>query len=372
MPSASTVVGVALRHAAARSPDVFAAGQRLVVGFSGGQDSTCLLHALVSRRRGPDVVAVHVDHGLRAASPADAERAVALARGLGAEAVTRRVDVGAYRAARHWSIQQAARSARYQALASVVAEVQAAALVVAHTADDQAETVLLHLLRGSGLGGLAGMRVDETLATARLGPAVPESAAWHSHPGTLRVARPLLSVDRLTTQAYCSEHGLRFLDDASNQSRAYTRNRVRLDLLPLLQRFNPAVRVVLARAADLAAEDLAALDALADAVFQEIAGRTQPGSVHFGRQKWLGQRRAIQRRLLRRAVETLTGGLEDVPAGPIEDALDVMAQGEPHRRYHLPRGVELRTLPDGFCIQRRAADESPDDRNTQDGPQAGV
>ncbi len=367
------MVGVALRHAAARAPDLFGPGARLVVGFSGGQDSACLLHALLSHRHGVEVVAAHVDHGLRPDSAADAERACALAAALGAPVVVRRVDVAAYRAGRRrCSVQQAARAARYQALASVVAEVGAAALVLAHTADDQAETVLLRLLRGAGLDGMAAMRLDETLDPSRLGPAVAELPTWPTAAPTLRVARPLLYVERATTLAYCQEQALPYVDDPSNLSRAYMRNRVRHDLLPRLQEFNPAVRLVLARAADLAAEDVAALDAVVGAVFSEVAQPHGPGALLFARGAWLAQPRALQRRLLRRAIETLSGGLQDVPATPIEDALDLVAAGQPDRRYHLPRGTELRTLVDGFVVARRGGAGFAGMRNTRDQPPAGV
>src|SRR5437879_5758358 len=141
----------AIRTAAARLPDVFEHGSRVVVAFSGGQDSTCLLHAVAHAHKGVEVVAAHVDHALRPESHGDAQLIVDRAAGMGVECVVRRVDVGAYRKTLPgWSIQQAARAARYQALASVVAKRDAVGLLVAHTADDQAETLLLNLLRGTG------------------------------------------------------------------------------------------------------------------------------------------------------------------------------------------------------------------------------
>ncbi len=354
--AASRVVGVALRDVAARS-DLFQAGKRLVVGFSGGQDSTCLLHALVEMGRAVDfeVVATHVDHGLRADSGADAARAVDIARGLGVRAVARRVDVGAYRRRlRQWSIQQAARAARYQALAQVVAEVDADALMVAHTADDQAETVLLNLLRGSGLAGLAGMRLDETISPARLGPAAPELGDRPVPvPERLRLVRPLLRIERRTTLAYCAELALPIVADASNLSRAYTRNRVRLDVLPVLEQLNPAVRTVLARTADLVADEQAALDGVARTLHASLARPAGRRTLAYDRSAWESQPRGLQRRLLRLGIETLTGGLEDVPAGSLEDALDVLRAGRAGRAYHLPRNVELTVLEQRLLLQVR-------------------
>jgi tRNA(Ile)-lysidine synthetase-like protein len=341
-----------LRRAAARLPDLFVPGSRLVVGFSGGQDSTCLLHALVHSQQKLNVIAAHVDHGLRAESSADAERVAALAKSFGVEAEIQRVDVAAYREALPgWSLQQAARAARYHALADIAQQHAAAAVLVAHTADDQAETLLINLIRGAGLAGLAGMRLDETIELSKLGPPLGAHSS-NIHPDRLRLARPLLRVSRSTTQAYCAELGLSIVEDPSNQSRAYTRNRVRLDLLPALERFNPAIRAVLARTADLAAEDIVALEAVVSELHAKLLRAERQDVLEYDLHLWCVQPRALQRRLLRHGLEALLGGLVDVRAAPVEDALDILASGTPARTYHLPYGVELCTGADTFELRR--------------------
>jgi tRNA(Ile)-lysidine synthetase-like protein len=355
-PAALAIVRTALRHVAAQS-DLFAPGRGLVVGFSGGQDSACLLHALaeMSRNKRFRLWAAHVDHALRADSAADAARAVEMARSLGVDALVRRVDVAAYRAGLHrWSVQQAGRAARYQALASMVSQVGGDALLVAHTADDQSETVLLNLLRGAGLAGLAAMRVDEAINPSDLGPPLEELAAWGAAlPARLRLVRPLLRVERSTTRAYCMDVGLPFAEDPSNQSRAFTRNRIRLELLPALEQFNPAVRTVLARTADLAADDLEALERLARSVHAKLA-RPEGEALRYDPAAWHAQPRAVQRRLLRLGIETLAGSLRDVPAAPIEDALDFLLHGGASGRvYNLPHGVEVCTSGGSFLLRRR-------------------
>jgi tRNA(Ile)-lysidine synthase len=358
--AASDTVRRALKTSAARLPDLFAPRTRLVVGFSGGQDSTCLLHAL--HRMDLDVVGAHVDHALRADSAADAERVTALGKEMGIPVEVTRVDVAAYHSGLPgWSVQQAARSARYQALALVAKKQNSAAVVVAHTADDQAETVLLNLLRGSGLSGLAAMPMDDVVDIAHFGPHVAELP--HA-PQKLRLARPLLRVARPTTLAYCAEFGLSVVEDASNQSRTFTRNRVRLDLLPALERFNPAIRTVLARTADLAAEDIAALDALVDALHAGLARRTAPGVLAYELSIWRAQPRGMQRRLLRRGLESLLGGLVDVRAAPIDDALDLLQSGTPSQTYHLPYGVELCVESDIFLLRRHGRARQRNQGNT--------
>ena len=331
------------------------AGTRLVVAFSGGQDSSCLLHALTNLHLDLKIVAAHVDHSLRTDSAADAQRVADLARSIGAEVEVRRVDVATYRKALPgWSVQQAARAARYQTLATVAESCAAAAVLVAHTADDQAETVLINLLRGAGLSGVSGMRMDETIRPARLGPRVAELGAL---PAVIRLVRPLLIVPRSTTLAYCADcmPGLSLVEDPSNQSRTYTRNRVRLDLLPVLEAFNPAIRAVLARTADLAAEDVAALDALVDERYGSMVRAPELDVLEYDLRLWRVQPRALQRRLLRRGLESLLGGLVDVRAAPIEDALDVLQSAVPAQTYHLPYGVELCILPPTFRLRLHGA-----------------
>ena len=211
---------------------------------------------------------------------------------------------------------------------------------------------MLHLLRGAGMTGMAGMRVDETIRPARLGPLLPEFDAL---PDAVRLVRPLLRVPRSTTLAYCNEAGLAIIEDASNQSRAYTRNRVRLDLMPILAGFNPAIRTVLARTADLVAEEVAVLDALVDELHARLAHAPAADVLEYELSLWHAQPRALQRRLLRRGLEALVGGLVDVRAAPVEDALDVLQSDVPARTYHLPYGVELCILRTTFVLRLHGA-----------------
>lgn len=340
-------------------PELFEPSARLVVAFSGGQDSTCLLHSLRTLVPEVQLLAAHVDHGLRPDSAKAAQQVVELAASMGAPTTVIEVDVGAYRKQR--SVQHAARAARYHALARVVEQSNASALLVAHTADDQAETVLLNLLRGTGLRGLGGMRAQDTMDVRLLGgpsPAVDPPAA-------MTVARPLLGIERATTLAYCAENGLSFVEDASNQSRAYTRNRVRLDLLPLLETFNPAIRAVLARTAERASDDVAALDSIVADLHEHLARQISPSSLAYDLAAWRMQPRALQRRLLRRGIACLLGTLEDVPAAPIEDALELLRSAHAGQAYHLPYGIELVTSKDAFELRRFGAARRREGANNQ-------
>jgi tRNA(Ile)-lysidine synthase len=325
------------------------------------------LHALAHSRRKLDILAAHVDHGLRADSAADALRVAQLARDLGVATVeVQRVDVAAYRQGLPgWSVQQAARAVRYHVLAGIAHQRGASAVLVAHTADDQAETVLINLLRGAGLAGLAGMRMDETMSLSKIGPRFTDRSET-VQTDHLRLARPLLRVSRSTTLAYCAELGLSIVEDTSNQSRAYTRNRVRLDLLPALERFNPAIRSVLARTADLAAEDLAALDDVVSNLHAELlrAQEQATDAIEYDLRLWRAQPRALQRRLLRLAVGQLLGDLVDVRASAIDDALALLASGTPAQTYHLSHGVELCIGPRTFVVRLHGRARAPARANT--------
>jgi tRNA(Ile)-lysidine synthase len=215
----------------------------VVVACSGGADSVALLALAVDAGLAP--VAAHVDHGLRVGSDREAEHVRALARTLGAgfRAVTVRVMPGP-------NLEARAREARYAALHAVRSEVGADVVLVGHTADDQAETVLLNLLRGAAASGLAGM------------------AAQHGH-----VVRPLLALRRADARALCDALGVPVLDDPMNDDRSFRRAAIRHDALPYLSRLAERDLVpVLARQAEILRSDSEFLDDLAARAWPAVDG----------------------------------------------------------------------------------------------------
>ncbi|MGZ4736165.1 MAG: tRNA lysidine(34) synthetase TilS [Acidimicrobiia bacterium] len=249
----------------------------VVVACSGGPDSLALL--VLGAEAGLDPIAVHVDHGLRPESAAEADVVRDAAHRLGVDVRCVQVDVGL-----GGNLEARARDARYSALETVRAELGATAVLVAHTADDQAETVLLNLLRGSGARGLAGMPV-------RRG----------------HVVRPLLGVRRADVHAVCAERGLSPVVDPSNDDRVHRRNWVRLDALPALCEGarRDLVPVLNRQAAVLRAEaDL--LDELADALL-ETAGAEAPSARAIS-----GAHPALARRAVRRWLGTPPPSLAEV------------------------------------------------------------
>ncbi len=235
-------------------------GEGALVAVSGGADSTALLLALEELSGAgllsAGLTAAHLDHGLRGErAEEDARWVEGLARTLGFECVVGRADVAELARAGRDNLEQAARRARYEFLAGAAREAGARAVLVAHTLDDQAETVLLRLLRGSGAEGLGGMSAERTLEAGD---------------GSLSLRRPLLGwARRADTEGYCRARGVEPRADEMNDEEAYARVRVRRRLLPLLETFNPRAAEAIARAAGLLREDSAALDALAAALLEE-------------------------------------------------------------------------------------------------------
>ena len=252
-------------------------GAPIVLAVSGGPDSTALLHgaAALAPGRNWHLTVAHLDHALRTTSADEAATVAASAVRLGLAAEVRRVDVAALAAAEHRSLEDAGRQARYRFLEEVADSHGPEALIAtAHTADDVAETILLRLARGSGLRGLRGI-------PARRG----------------RIVRPLLNARRAALRAALDAAGIPYAIDPSNADVAHARNRVRAELLPALERLNPAAVDALIRFGRLAADDDDLLDALAAAELTQRRNGDE-GSIDWHRPPT----RALGRRVLRTAI----------------------------------------------------------------------
>lgn len=303
-------------------------GKTLLVAVSGGGDSLALLYALWHLRQDFDLRlrGAHLNHKLRAAaSDADAAFVQDTFRRLNIPCELRSADVAAYRRARGLSLEDAARRLRYRFLADAAARCNAHAVVVAHTADDQAETLLMHIIRGSGLAGLRGMQPLERLTIDN---------------ADLALFRPLLSVSRAQTYAYCAALGLRPRHDETNLSVEHARNRIRLELLPLMERVNLAARDALLRLASNAAEDGSYIQEQADAVWSEVARQSDSGVVALDARALARRHPAIQSRVLRRAVHAARGSADgiDIERGHIL-AMRRMLTGPAGKTLSLPGGI---------------------------------
>jgi tRNA(Ile)-lysidine synthase len=320
-------------------PGAPCAGQTVVAGLSGGADSVAMLDALLilAPERGFRVVAAHLDHRLRPTSKEDAAFCAELCRRLGVTLRSASADVAALARRDGGGVEEAGREERYAFLRRVKEQEGAAAIAVAHTRDDQAETLLLRLLRGAGRRGLGAMRERS-------------GGVW----------RPLLSTSRSEVLEHLRARGLSWREDPTNADPSYLRNRVRAELLPYLEsRFNPSARETLARAAAVLAEEDDLLAQMADEQWRVIATLARneftlaikPGglsgpprpptlapAVVLVREALRRIPRVLARLVLRRALEE-TGGLKGVGHAHLEK-LVALAGGASGRRLPLPGGRE--------------------------------
>ncbi len=303
--------------------DVWPPDGGLVVALSGGPDSTALLFIMRALRPDLRLVAAYFDHRLRGeeASRVEREAVARVAERAGAELVCGVGDVRALARDERLSLEEAARRARYAFLGDVAVRTGCRRVAAGHTASDQAETVLMHILRGSGLTGLAGIRPRSRWPA----PGRPE----------LTLVRPMLALTREETEAYCRSAGVQPIEDASNRSKAYLRNRVRHDLLPELRRYNPRVDAALTRLAEAAR---AGVEAIEQAPTTTLESRD--GSVLLDRRRLRPSREAVRLQALQSAVLALVGDLQGFGERHWKDLDRAAVSGRTGSSVDLPRGAE--------------------------------
>lgn len=283
-------------------------GQKLLVGVSGGPDSIALLHALntVSDNIGFSLHAAHLNHSFRGSeSDGDAEYVRDFTASLGIECTIEKIDVPVASVELRMSHEQAAREIRYGFLKKTADLVGADRIAVAHTADDQIETCILNLLRGSGIDGLAGI------------PAVRDN-----------IIRPLIKTRRSDVEEYIRKHDLHPRIDSTNLEPIYKRNKIRLELLPYLRhQYNNDIDSLILRLAELAGDDSAYLNSEADRILSEIQLGNDENTLSISVKSLLFHSIALKRRIIRQALRTLRGEITDIGYIHIESILDLLNAG---------------------------------------------
>ncbi len=328
-----------------RKQHLVSSGQKLLVAVSGGPDSVCLLHILFKLAEQLDVRlhVAHLNHQLRGAeADADARYVADLAHRLGIPATIEQRDVKAYKARQHISLEEAAREVRYTFLAQVAKSIGASQVAVGHTKDDHIETILMHLIRGTGTRGLRGLQ---------------PSGVWCSPEHSLIIVRPLLEVSREETEGYCHSQRLVPCIDASNLSLSPLRNRIRHQLLPLLQSYNPRIANALLRTAHIASDDLAFLDNEIASLWGEVALK-QGDTITLDKGRFHKLPLAVKRHLLRVSIERLIGNIKDIEAQHIEQVITALTKPA-GRRISLPGGLVFFIEYDKYLIGRDPAALSP-------------
>ncbi|HEX4001932.1 MAG TPA: tRNA lysidine(34) synthetase TilS [Candidatus Acidoferrales bacterium] len=339
-------------------------GDRVGVAVSGGADSVALLRLLhrFRERLGITLLVVHFDHQLRGAeSDADAEFVAALARGLRLDIAIDREDVAAAAARHKWNIEDAARRLRYAFFARVTKEGKATRIAVAHTADDQAETVLAHLLRGTGPAGLAGI-----------------------YPVAGAVVRPLLWCRRESLRKYLHELKQDWREDSTNRDVGRTRAKIREQLMPLLEKnFSLQVATRLGRIARLSREEEQFWSALVEDRLQELArskdgalainvrdllapialsAGTGPYDRHKGNAESAASLRALTERLIRRLYQRVSGSAQGPTAERVEQVIRLAVESTSGRGVELPGGVRAERNFDELIFSRAGGRAKGDER----------
>ena len=305
-----------------------AAGDRIAVAVSGGADSVALLLLLLELREksGFEVCVAHFNHKLRGAdSEADEQFVAGLAKKHGVEFFVEREDIAAKAKAERGNVEDAGRRARYEFVEKLVRERGLQCVAVAHTADDQAETVLAHILRGTGLAGLRGI-----------------------HPRVEKVFRPLLGIRRSELRKYLQAKRQTWREDASNRDVTRMRARIRGKLMPFLEKeFQPELVERLCQMADLAREDEAFLDEIAK-LRMLSAGEISANGSRISTKKLLepfagaSQMNAIGKRVIRNLVEELKTHPGQLGADHVEAVMKLARQPGSGQGLQLPGGVEAR------------------------------
>jgi tRNA(Ile)-lysidine synthase len=343
-------------------------GRPVVVGVSGGPDSLCLLHLLMRLQEECRVTvhAAHLNHQIRGAeADADAEfvRQIALSWRLPITLEQR--DVPALAEQQKLAIEEAARVARYSFLVRVARAVGATEIAVAHHADDQVETVLMHWLRGSGLAGLKGMSPATRLSDLRLDP---ESAPLLGAGEPLRLIRPLLDTPKPEIERYCQEQGLQPRFDRSNLDTTFFRNRLRHELIPILEGYNPNIRQVILRSARVLADEHTFLHREMQKAWAAVVKAEAARLITFDLEAWRALPVNLQRSTLREAIHRLRPPLRDINWVHVENALRVLNEKSTGAAATLAQGLIVRIGYQQFVIEDEEPQTTPTDVSWPDQP----
>ena len=304
-------------------------GRLLVVAVSGGPDSMALLHCLLCLRdrAGLRLHVAHLNHNFRDQAEEDARFVSTSAHRMGLPVTVEKADPIAYqRRVRISSFEEAAREVRYGFLASVARDEAASVVALGHTSDDQAETVLMHIIRGTGIYGLRGME---------------ELSTWRSRDGARQAVlfRPLLEVTKSGTESYCRKVGIPFRTDPGNRLPRFTRNRIRHHLLPDLETYNPKVRQALVRLARTASMEADYLEQQVSQAWPEVA-KYEADSIVLDSDQLKTLHPLMRRIVMRRAYEELTGDARRIGEVHLRSMSD-LAEAPAGRLLSLPKRVWL-------------------------------
>jgi tRNA(Ile)-lysidine synthase len=286
-------------------------GRPILAGVSGGPDSLCLLYIL--NELGYSVIAGHVNHHLRAEADEEASKVQQICSSRNIPLFIYDVDVVTFSREQKISIEESARILRYQKLMEAAKEISAQALAVAHQADDQIETMLMHLLRGSGMSGLKAMSYRSINSAFSL---------------DIPIIRPLLGVWRKEIEDYCESRKITPSYDQSNNDQTYFRNRIRHELVPLLNTYNIQASQHLWQLSQLVGSEDALLDQYSCDLLKQVVLDQGQGYFVLSKENLLITEIALQRRIIRSLLGSLNINLRDIGFNPVENVIRFLSEPE--------------------------------------------
>lgn len=315
-----------------RKYQMFEPGDRVLAGVSGGPDSVALVHILncLAEELGIRVYIAHLNHCLRGKESAeDAVFVQKLAKTLGLEAIIGSEDIARYASENKLSAQMAAREVRYLFFRKTGERLNCNKLATGHNADDQAETVLHNFIRGSGSGGLKGIP--------------PVRDGW--------IVRPLIEIRRTLIEQYCAENCLQTRLDKSNLKKVYTRNRLRLELIPYLEKeYNAGLVETLVRTSEIFREEDEFLESVSETFWEKTCLEQKAHEITFDLTAFRELAPAIRKRIIRRAWWRYSGEGQNLGFVHLADAVELLAKGRSGGMLNLPGGVILKKGDHLFSI----------------------
>lgn len=300
-------------------------GDGVMAGVSGGPDSVTLLHVLNSLKKeySLNIVIAHLDHKFRGEeSEADRKFCESLAKKYNLEIAWEAIDVPKIAKEKGISPEEAARFERYDFFKRASKKKGIEKIAVGHTRDDQAETVLMRIMRGAGMKGLGGISPVKEM------------------PG-FKIIRPLIEVSRKDVESFVSEAGLKFRTDSSNEKSIYTRNKIRLELIPLLEKeFNSNIKEVLANMAENLQIENDFLARYARRKFKSVS-KIKPGEILIDIKKFRKQPEAVRKRILRAGLEELKGDLRRLTYQHWKEIEELIYNRPVNSIVDLPGGISV-------------------------------
>lgn len=304
------------------------AQEPILLGLSGGADSSALLIMLAeyAKQVGSRIYAAHLNHGIRGdEADRDEQFCKELCSRVGVEFFSKKLDIPSIASASGESVETAARNARYDFFYKIMKEMGIKILATAHNADDNLETLLFNIARGTGLGGLCG---------------IPESRPI----GDCVVIRPILTMEKEKIISFCESNGLSFVTDSTNADNEYTRNKIRNRIIPILKEINPNAVRNASRMTESLKDDSLCLQSMADWFVEELGGNY---SIEL--EKLCGSPSSIVNRALIRLYDEITGG-RSLEATHINAIKELAKKGIPHSSISLPNGIEARVENGRLCL----------------------